>query len=261
MHFEQIDTGKATFEVMRTSEKAPEIVVLPGAGGGIRDYAELCLELDARGYSTMGINPRTSGASSGPVEGLTFQDLAIDVIDVIERVGVGPVLLAGHAGGNRIARMAATLRPELFFGIVLVAAGGKVPPDPEAMEAMRGIASDSLSGDELINAVKTAFLAPTSEVGDAYLKLGDRSPTFLKAFITAIETTPAEEWWAGGGARMLVIQGKQDRMAPVANGHQLRDQFPDRVHCVDLDDAGHALHLEKPDEVSRLIAEFARKIT
>jgi pimeloyl-ACP methyl ester carboxylesterase len=260
MHFEQVDTGKATFEVMRTTARAPEIVVLPGAAGGIRDYVALCQCLDDRGYSVIGINPRSCGASSGPLEGLAFADLATDVIDVIEQLGLATVLLAGHAGGNRVARMAATLRPELFSGIVLVAAGGKVPPEADAMAAMRRMSDGGLSKDELAVAVKTAFLAPGSDIPDAYIEPGDRSSDFQKAFIAAIGTTPAETWWAGGGLHMLVIQGKQDRIAPIGNGHQLRDQFPDRVHCVDLENAGHALHLEKPDEVSRLIAEFARDL-
>ena len=69
-----------------------------------------------------------------------------------------------------------------------------------------------------------------------------------------------EEWWGGGGKRMLVIQGKQDRTAPVKNGHDLRDQYPDRVRVVDINDAGHILTLEQPDIITDLIVRFAEEM-
>jgi len=59
---------------------------------------------------------------------------------------------------------------------------------------------------------------------------------------------------------MLVIQGKEDRIAPVANGHLLREQYPNRVRVHDLVDAGHMLFVEKPEEISQLIAAFAEEI-
>ena len=56
--------------------------------------------------------------------------------------------------------------------------------------------------------------------------VADRSPEFARVFVAAQKTVPTEEWWGGGRARMLVIQGKQDRVAPVGNGHDLRARFP-----------------------------------
>ena len=55
---------------------------------------------------------------------------------------------------------------------------------------------------------------------------------------------------------MLVIQGEVDRIAPIANGHLLRDESPDRVSVIDIPGAGHAVLHEKPDEVAEAILHF-----
>ena len=46
-------------------------------------------------------------------------------------------------------------------------------------------------------------------------------PEAQRAFQSAASTTPLDGWWDGGGARMLVVQGLDDRVAPPGNGHPL----------------------------------------
>jgi pimeloyl-ACP methyl ester carboxylesterase len=260
MIFELIGTKLATLEVMRTSDGQPNIVILPGGAGGIRDYADLCQKLKNLGLSAVGINLRTCGASTGSLQGITFQDMATDVIEVIKVVTERPVLLAGHAGGNRIARMVATLRPDLVSGVILIAAGGKVPPEPDAWAALGRLGDATLTDAERRKVIQTALFSANSEVPDTLFAQGDVSPDFVQAFGAAANAAVEEEWWAGGSATMLVIQGKEDRIAPVANGHLLREKYPERVRVHDLDDAGHMLFVEKPEEISQLIAAFAEEI-
>ena len=257
MRFELIETGEADIEVMRSSEGPPDIVLLPGANGGIRAYQALCLAVAGHGFSVCGLNPRGCGASTGPLEGLTYRTLADDVAGVIAALCQGPVLLAGHAGGNRVARMLAARRPDLVSAVVLIAAGGEVPGEPEAIAAMRRAADASLPRDERLAALADAFVAPGNPLPECYRERGDRSNTFFRAFAAADRATPQEEWLGGGQSRMLVIQGRQDRIAPVANGHRLRERFPDRVEVFDIDNAGHALAFERPEDIARLIATFA----
>lgn len=78
--------------------------------------------------------PRGCGESVGPLEGVTLRDLAADVAGSIESVGGAPVVLAGHAFGNRVARMLSADRPDLVRGVVLMASGGKFPPRPKRLE-------------------------------------------------------------------------------------------------------------------------------
>lgn len=260
MHFELIEARGAQFEVMRTSGDAPAVVVLPTSSGGARLYDEFLSELEVRGLPAMVINPRACGASTGMLEGLTFQDLAEDAIAVIEALVTRPVVLAGHAGGNRIARVAAIARPDLFSALVLLAAGGKMEPDREALTAVFRLGDPSLGDDERRRLIRTAFLASASDVRDSFLKPVDMSEDFARAFHAAAAAAPLEDWWDGGEGPVLVIQGKEDRMAPLANGYDLRERNPERVQVIDLDGAGHLIPMERPAETARLIAAFVREL-
>lgn len=259
--FQMVRVNGRRFEVMRWSSDAPIAILLPGGFGGIRGYAALGSELQSLGVPVAGMNPRGCGGSLGALDGVTLRDLAQDVIDVLGAVCVAPTLVIGHAGGNRVARMAAGLRPDLVRGIVLLAAGGMVPPDRETQAAMSQLMSGDLDRAERQRLTRISMFAPGSRVPDEHFDVPDRSVEFGRVFFAALAATPISEWWAGGSSPILVIQGLQDRVAPPANGHRLKTEFPDRVQVVDLDGAGHALCTEKPREIAELIADFARRQT
>lgn len=260
--FDLISIGNHEFELMRWSSDEPVGLLLPGAMGGIRGYTELGTRLASLGVPLVGMNPRGCGKSSGPLQGVTAHELVQDVIAVVSTVVALPALLVGHAGGNRLVRMAANLRPELFVGVVLLAAGGSVGPDRQAREEMLRLVSGDYSDDaERLSLAQSAFFAPTSTIPDGYGLQPDLSPAFARAFATAIQAVKGDDLVGGGQSQMLIIQGRQDRIAPIANGHELGAAYPDRVKVVDLDDAGHALPVEQPHKIATLIAEFARNLT
>lgn len=260
--FETLVFGNQHIEIMRCGgADKPHAILLPGARGGLRSYRDFGEMLAAKGIPSIGINPRGCGASDGMTDEMTLRDLARDVLAVAVRETAAPLLLIGHAGGNRIARMATTLEPDKVAGIVLVAAGGRIPAEPEAAAARaRLVAGDYSSRAEERALMQACFFAPDTVIPDWYFDVPDHSYDYARAFIKCQETVPVEEWWGGGGKRMLVIQGKQDRTAPMQNGHDLQAEYPDRVRCVDIDGAGHILTLEQPDTITDLIVGFAAEV-
>jgi pimeloyl-ACP methyl ester carboxylesterase len=230
------------------------VVVLPGAGLGAASLGDLPARTAADGYRVAAVNPRGAAGSVGPPEGLTLHDLAADVAGVIEALRAGPAHVVGHAGGNRVARCLAADRPELVRTVVLLAAGGLVPPDAEAAEVFRCMRTPGIPEDERRDLRRRALLSPASdpELVDRFVAW----PTTGRAFQSAIAATPLDEWWPGGAAPMLVIQGLDDRMAPPGNGRALLADFPERVRLVELPDAGHGLVLEQPEAISRVVGEW-----
>jgi len=63
--------------------------------------------------SGLGRSPRTDGPRDLP-------HLADDLVDVLSHHGAGPFVLVGHSWGGPIVRQAATIRPDLVAGLVLV---------------------------------------------------------------------------------------------------------------------------------------------
>jgi pimeloyl-ACP methyl ester carboxylesterase len=109
---------------------------------------------------------------------------------------------------------------------------------------------------ERLDAIRAAFFAPSSDPTvwrDGWWQSG------AAAQAGANRATPREDWWEAGSTPLLVIQGLDDRMAPPANGHALKETLGDRAQLVDLPDAGHALLPEQPEAIAKAIIPFLRQ--
>ncbi len=232
--------------------EGPLVVLVPSLGRGAADFDDLATRLAAAGYTAVAVDPRNAGESCGGTENLTLHNYAADVGAVIDELG-GPAHIVGHAFGNRVSRCLAADRPELVTSITLLAAGGLVEPAPENREALKRSFKTDLPEVEHLEAVHTAFFAPGN---DPRAWQDGWWPCVSAAQSMANRATPRDEWWYGGVAPMLVIQGLDDVIALPQNGRSLRDEMPGRVSLVELENAGHALLPEQPEAITRLILAF-----
>ncbi len=244
----------------------PLVVMIPSLGRAAEDFDDLARRLNAAGYATACVQPRGLGRSQGPATGLSMADLAGDVALVIEGLGGGPVLLIGHAFGQRVARMLATLRPDLVKGVVMLAAGGKVPIPDRAREALLGCFDPSLPADKHLEHVGYAFFAPGND--PAVWRTGwhpevarmQRAATQGLVGAAAGRATSTVTWWGGGSARILVMQGLQDTVALPENGRLLKAEFGDRIELIEIDGAGHALLPERPAAIADAVLAFIQRL-
>jgi len=203
--------------------------------------------------------------------GISLADLAGDVAMIVERLAGGPAVLIGHAFGQRVARMLATTRHDLVKGIVMLSAGGKVPVPQRAREALSGCFDLALPDDVRIENVRYAFFAPGNDPTvwrsgwyPEVAQMQRRTTAGLDrdgsnaGHSRGEEATSVEEWWAGGSAPLLVIQGLQDTIALPENGRLLKAEFGDRVQLTEIDRAGHALLPEQPVIVAANVLAFLR---
>jgi pimeloyl-ACP methyl ester carboxylesterase len=158
--------------------------------------------------------------AGGVPDGITLHTVAADVAAQIDK----PAHLVGHAFGNRDARCLAVDRPELVRSVTLLAAGGLIAPEPDGLRSLQ-----------------RSFGAPNAAAA------GQRA---------AVIATPLEDWWLGGSAPLLVVQGLDDRVAVPENGRRLIAEIGDRGRLVELADASHALIFEQPDLVANAVLAF-----
>ena len=236
----------------------PTIVMLPGRGLGPSSLEPLAQRLVGAGVRVVLPEPRKYGESVGPLVGVTLRDLAADVARSIEVAGGAPVVVAGHAYGNRIARMLAQERPDLIRGVVVMAAGGKFPPTAEAAENLRTWLNTSLPDNQRAAAAKAAFFGPQSSPANEDLMLDGISADTSN--MQAAATGPLESWWPGGGSPMLVIQGLSDVVAPPENGRSLKTDYPARVTLAEFAGLGHFMIRERPDLIAEAIITFMQKL-
>lgn len=236
------------------------IVMLPGGSLTVDYLSDLAEAVAGAGFRAIRVNPRGAGTSTGPTYGLTLHDFAGDVAGVIQELDLAPGFVLGHAFGNRIARTVAADRPELVRGVILVAAGGKVEPRPEAQQALATLFTPTASEAEVLEAMRWMVGAPENASTVWQRFKNSRAPAAAAAQMAAARSTPAQDWWAPpGDVPYLVVQGLNDQAAPVENGHLLKQELGQRVTIVDIPNAGHLQPLEAPGPVAEAVIAFARR--
>lgn len=245
----------ATIAFWHVGTSADVVLLIPSLGRSGRDFDALAGSLAAEGFRAVAVDTRGVGASSQAPPAATLHDLATDVAAVVQALACDSVHVVGHAFGNRIARCFASDYPQMVHSVTLIAAGGLTQPEPEVVPAFMKILRTDLSEQERLEALRLAFFADAS---DASVWLDGWWPAGAMAQTAAGRATPLEDWWGAGRAKILVLQGLEDRQAPPANGYALREKFPERVNVVDLPDAGHALLPEQPGAIAREVVSFLR---
>jgi pimeloyl-ACP methyl ester carboxylesterase len=252
-----VDVGDARLETVTWGTGDP-IILLPGTGYSSSAFRLLGPELAGRGFRAIAVNPRGVRGSTGPLADLTYHDYAADVRALIDRVAGGRAHVMGWAWGNRIARTLAADAPPRVASLVLLAAGGKVPADPIIAETSARLREPGLSEDERTKTLALRLLAPGSDPA-RLLPIQESWPEAQASQAAAGRATRLDEWWSGGSAPMLVIQGLQDKIAPPGNGRDLETNYANRVTLVEIDGAGHGLVVEHPvriaDEATRFFSE------
>jgi pimeloyl-ACP methyl ester carboxylesterase len=237
------------------------IVLLPGGTLTVGYLDGLAEALADAGYRVVGINFRGTGKSTGPSEGVTLQTNADDVVGVIRSLKLGPVHVAGNDFGNRVARMVAASHPELVRSVILLAAGGKIPPKPEAARAL-GIIFNPASSEADILAVMPFLVASPADSARVW-KLFQPSlyPAAGAIEAKAAQATPLQAWWAPPGqTKYLILQGAADQIALPENGVELQKELGDRATLVNVPGAAHLLPLEQPETTAKHILGFLREL-
>lgn len=237
---------------------APAIVMIPSLGRGASDFQLLANAIADAGFRAICPEPRGFGRSASYSADVSLNDLADDVADVIESsTDKRPVIVLGHAFGNRVARMSAALRPDLVQAVILLAAGGKVAMAPHIERSLLASFDLSLPETERMGHVARAFFAPGNE--PTAWRDGWRRDV-AEAQINASQRTSVDKWWGAGQASILIVQPLQDVLAPPENADAVREAAPGRVQIVQIDRAGHALLPEQPAAVARAVIEFSSQI-
>ena len=250
-----VQRGEVQIEIL-SQGAGPPIALLPSHGRGAEDFDPIADRLAAAGFRVLRPQPRGIGRSKGPMTGIDLHDYAGDVAAAIEHAADGPAFVVGHAFGNRVARLLATVRPDLVRAVSLVAANvGRDPSPPNVRAAIRQSADPSLPDAERLAALQFAFFAPGN---DATSWLRGWHPDVLAAERTAGDKTSREEDYAAGNAPVLYLQPDHDPLAHVDNAQEYRRALGARVTVVVIPQASHAAIAEQPGFIAAELINYAR---
>jgi len=228
------------------------IVLYPSLGRPGSDFEELSISLSESGFRTVSITP--PGFSTPLVDpgwGTLF-DVAGELWGIIDQIGINKPIVIGHAFGNRVARAFSTIRPDSVAALILLACGGDVAPSSEVHEVFLRIFDPSRSDAERERDVKEVFFAPVNEVGEWRYGWNGQLALFQAA---AVRSTNHSEFYSGGIAPGLVIQGLNDLIAPPENSRNFVSKRPN-TKLINLENCGHAMLTEQPALIREELISF-----
>lgn len=235
------------------------MVLLPSLGRGATDFDAIAARLAAAGFRVLRPQPRGIGQSVGALSEIDMHDFAADIAAVIVHEGGSPAFVAGHAFGNRVARILATDRPDLVSGVALIAANVGIAPSPSKVrEAIRKSANPSLPDDERLEALRFAFFAPGN---DATPWLTGWYPEVLAAQRIAGDRTSRSEDYSAGRAPVLYLHPDHDPLAHTEDAETYKKALGERVTIVTIPDCSHAAITEQPAAISDALIDFVCRLS
>jgi pimeloyl-ACP methyl ester carboxylesterase len=233
------------------------IVLLPSSQRDSLDFNDVAEGLADQGFRVLRPQPRGMGGSSAPLAGMTLQTLAADVAQVIQQLGGGRAIVAGHAYGHYVARVTDLQHPANVRGVVLLAAAAREPL--AELSTSLDIAADNTRPEaERLGHLRRAFFAPGS---DASVWLEGWYPQWRAIYRLAAASPPKAHWWETSHSPILEVQGAQDPWRPPASRSELQNKLGDTVSLCVIDDASHALIPEQPEQVIAAMVAWARGLS
>jgi pimeloyl-ACP methyl ester carboxylesterase len=236
--------------------KGPETLIMAaGNGRPAAQLDNLAKGIAANGIRVITYNYRSLGASTGPIEELTLHDYANDLWRVADALGLKKVHLAGKTYGNRVVRTASQDKPDRVSGVILIGAGGAVPPSAETMALYKRYTDPNIPKDEWLKLQGQLMYAPGNEHLAALDAEQGEYPALAAAQVKASDATPPEEWATGGTAPMLVMTCLLDVVAVPESALSIAKSRPN-AWLVGLPGCGHNMLNERGDDLVWLMSDF-----
>ena len=180
------------------------------------------------------------------VEGpITYENMAQDTIAFLEALGIESAHLAGWSDGALVALIVALRRPERVRKLVYI--GQNLTPDgvrPEAVPMLLGMTRETAPP-----IFEQMYAAVSPDGPDHFGVVFDKITTMFKT-----DPGVAMSELKGVEAPTLVLLGDDDLIS-VEYGAEMQRTLPTAQLAV-VPGASHALPMEKPDLVTRLILDF-----
>jgi pimeloyl-ACP methyl ester carboxylesterase len=238
--------------------KGPALVFFHGPFGLARSPF---LEALARSFTVYA--PEHPGTTPGEPDTIhhvdTLWDLLLCYDEMLDRLGLADVALVGASFGGMVACEVAALRPARARRLVLIDPIGLWRDDAPVVNWMLRAPQDFPAlffRDPQGAAAREMFTVP--EDSEAAALARTRLTWAMGAtgkFIWPIPDKGLKKRIHRVTAPALLVWGQDDRVVPLAYADEFARRLPEaKVEVVR--DAGHAPHLEHPDAVARLLADF-----
>lgn len=263
----RIVSGGANLHVAETGS-GPPAVLIHGLGGppmwqrltGLLSKRFTVFSIDLPGFGESGSSGSTYSVS----------DHAGFVHDCLNGLKIRNATLIGISYGGQVAGTLAAAHRELIGRLVLVATTGFSPGSLLSRLGRWITRGGALRERAMKNRRLVKWLSDRS-----FYDIRNRPDGLVERFLEDLSDKDRRAAWLGsihntfdrsgdlgaalasGGLPVLIVWGANDRTISVKVAHRLHAQLPQSTLRI-LDRCAHSVPLEKPEELSAAIADFAR---
>lgn len=210
---------------------------------------------------------RSDASAYDPERYATLDGYATDVLDICGALALRDVIFVGHSVAAMIGVLAVNREPGRFDKLVLVG------PSPRYIDDDGYVGGFSPADiDELLASLDDNYLGWSQAMAPVIMGNADRGelaaeltesfcrtdPTIAKRFARATFLSDNRADLARVAVRTLVLQCRQDVIAPVEVGRFVHEAIADS-ELVILDATGHCPNLSAPAATIEAIADFVRR--
>ncbi|MFE4351928.1 alpha/beta fold hydrolase [Peribacillus butanolivorans] len=269
---EQVGNIDIYFEYNQINDSFPTLVLLHGFLSSSFSFRKLVPYL-IQDFNVISIDLPPFGQSGKAYRyTYSFQNIAKSVVQFLEGKNIRQFSIIGHSMGGQVSLQLIKSHPDLVEHAILLAGSGYQPSYSEKMKMISYLPFFSFgikrylqkSGIEknLKNVVhnqamiddemRQGYLEPFIKKHDIFRALGrmlrDKEVDLLEEDLYSIQTP------------CLLVWGRHDKVVPLKIGERLHKDLPNSKLAV-LENSGHLLPEENPEEVYHLIKEFLRTPT
>jgi Predicted hydrolases or acyltransferases (alpha/beta hydrolase superfamily) len=186
----------------------------------------------------------------------TIEEYADWVCNYIEKRKLNNIVLAGHSMGGAIVMVIALKKPTWLKAIILIATGAKLRVTSVILNSLKKSYEEALKVLSHWSFRENSDFRILLKYKENFLKvpLSVTLRDFLACdkfdYMNKIEKIDYPT---------LIICGKEDLLTPVKYSQYLKEKIKNSELYI-IEEAGHMVMLEKPDEVNRQIEKFLSSI-
>ncbi|WP_306367667.1 alpha/beta fold hydrolase [Nocardiopsis sp. CC223A] len=236
---------------------APVVLLVPPFGTTMSVWEPQMPEL-TRNRRVLRINHRGHGSSPVAVGSCGIEDLALDVLALLEKLDLARVSAVGAGFAASLVVWIAANSPRTLERIALLAAAPRTPPAhrwSRLADRVREDGMESVLADVSLPWFTPDMVQERPDVVERFTgELGRIDPATFASVCDAVHTMDQRHLVAGVRVPALVVSAAHDPMLPPGHGRRLADGIAHSRFEV-VTGAAHLLGVERADRVNELLVE------
>jgi pimeloyl-ACP methyl ester carboxylesterase len=188
----------------------------------------------------------------------TMEDYALDLVGLLDHLGIQKAAIAGHSMGGYVALAFARLFPERLHGLGLISSQVLADPEERKQGRYKSAAEVADKGiGSVVEAMTSKFTADEKLQVFARESMERQQPAAyigaLKAMAERVDATPLLSSFK---FPVVIVHGDADSLIPIDRAREVKEALPQAL-LVEISGAGHMPMMEAKEKTAEALKHLA----